>query len=90
MSTQSTPTVEVEVEVESLSPYQAAKVVNAILLEKGIEKVLPPQMFYNYTTSRIRQGKSPLIPTTEVNGHTQITLKGLTEWTEKYVAKHSA
>lgn len=71
------------------SPYQAAKVVNKVLEEKGIEKILPPQMFYNYTTARIRSGKAPLIETVEVEGKVRIKEEALTKWIEKYVAKQS-
>lgn len=68
----------------SMTPYAAAKVVNALLAEAGVDKVLPPQMFYNYTTARIRQDKAPFIPVDENN---KITEDGLKAWAEKYLAK---
>jgi hypothetical protein len=68
----------------AVTPYAAAKFVNAKLAEAGIEKVLPPQMFYNYTTARIRAGKAPLIPC-DADG--RITPDGLAAWYTKYSAK---
>jgi hypothetical protein len=73
----------------NLTPYAAAKLVNAALIEAGIEKVLPPQMFYNYTTARVNKGKTPLIPTTEVDGKIFIADTDLAVWLQKYVAKNS-
>jgi hypothetical protein len=70
--------------VVAMTPYAAAKVANAVLLARGIDKVLPPQMFYNYTSARIRTGKAPFIAC-DANG--KITTAGLTTWTEKYIAK---
>jgi hypothetical protein len=74
----------------TFTPYGASVVANKVLKDRGIEKVLPPQMFYNYTTGRARKGKNTLIPTVEVNGQLRITEAGLTEWLEKYVAKKLA
>jgi hypothetical protein len=74
-------------QVTSVSPYAAAKIANAALLEAGVNKVLPAQMFYNYTTARIRAGKASLIPTVEVGGKVEITLEGLTAWLGKYLPK---
>lgn len=69
---------------ENFSPYKAAKVVNEWLLEDGVEKVLPPQMFYNYTTARVNKGKDPLIKTDD--GKT-INETDLREWYTKYTAR---
>jgi hypothetical protein len=69
-----------------LTPYGAAKVANQALKEAGIERVLPPQMFYNYTTARVRAGKNPLIAYTEKGG---VDRKALNEWVTKYIAKAS-
>jgi hypothetical protein len=68
----------------SMTPYAAAKIVNAALLEANVEKVIPPQMMYNYTTARIRKGKAPFIKT---DAEGRITEAGLAEWLEKYLAK---
>lgn len=70
-----------------LTPYAAAKVVNALLAEAGVDKQLPPQMFYNYTKARIRAGKRPLIECDE-NG--AITPEALATWAKRYVAKQVA
>jgi hypothetical protein len=73
----------------AVTPYAAAKFVNAKLAEAGIEKVLPPQMFYNYTTARIRAGKNALIAcVTDEAGKTMIEQAALETWLEKYIAKN--
>jgi hypothetical protein len=68
----------------SMTPYAAAKIANAALVEAGIAKVLPPQMFYNYTSARIRAGKQPFI---ECDADGKVTAAGLAKWLETYVAK---
>jgi hypothetical protein len=72
---------------QSVTPYAAAKIVNAALLEAGVDRQLPPQMFYNYTTARVSKGKAPLIPTVEVDGKVQVSVDGLTGWLQKYITK---
>jgi hypothetical protein len=79
------------------TPYRAATIVNAILSEKDIvytetakghkagdPKVLPTQMFYNYTTARLRQGKTSFI---EVDNEGRITEEGLQKWLSNYLVK---
>jgi hypothetical protein len=66
------------------TPYSAAKVVNQWLADAGVDKVLPPQMFYNYTIARVRKGKAPFIKT-DVNG--KISSEDLKVWFDKYLAK---
>lgn len=68
----------------TFTPYAASKIVNAVLEATEVDKVLPPQMFYNYTTARVRKGKSPFI---EINDEGRITEDGLMKWTIKYLAK---
>ena len=70
-----------------MTPYAAAKVVNAALAEAGLDKTIPAQMMYNYTTARVRAGKNPLIAVTEDG---KITPEGLQEWLTKYLAKQLA
>lgn len=60
----------------TLTPYGAAKIVNALLAENGIEKVLPPQMFYTYV-------KKGYIPSTDG----KISPTDLATWCDKYIAK---
>lgn len=69
---------------ETVTPYKAAGLVNKWLEEAGVEKVLPPQMFYNYTKGRINQGKKPFI---EVDDKNQIKVSSLKAWFVKYLAK---
>jgi hypothetical protein len=73
--------------MSNISPYAAAKVVNAKLKEAGIDKVVPPQMMYNYTTSRINAGKEPFIKFTLEGG---VDAKDLDRWTKAYIAKLQA
>lgn len=64
----------------SMTPYAAAKIVNARLAEEGIEKEIPPQMMYNYT-------KKNMIANEIVEGKKRITQAGLNEWLLGYVNK---
>ena len=70
--------------MNTMTAYAAAKIVNAALEAAEVEKVLPAQMFYNYTTARLRADKKPLIACDE-NG--RITEDGLNEWLAKYLVK---
>lgn len=63
-----------------LSPYQAAKLVNEQLTELGIDKVLPPQMFYTYT-------KKGYIKSVEVDDKRKIDPQDLADWFTNYVEK---
>jgi hypothetical protein len=65
-----------------MSPYAAAKVVNAQLAELGIEKVLPPQMFYTYV-------KKNYIKSVLVDGKKKVTHTALAEWFVGYVNKNT-
>lgn len=62
----------------SYSPYGAHKVVNSFFLAIGWEKVLPPQMFYNYNSKGMLG----------VKGSKQITSTELEVWLVKYVTKN--
>jgi hypothetical protein len=70
-----------------LTPYGAAKLVNAALEEAGVDKVIPPQMMYNYTMGRLNKGKEPFIGFEPTKG---VDRESLAEWIEKYVAKQVA
>jgi hypothetical protein len=72
------------------TPYAAHIIVNAALKEAGLDKAIPPQMMYNYTTARINKGKTPLIEAIVVDGKVFITEEALAKWTAKYVAKSVA
>jgi len=63
----------------TMTPYAAAKIVNAMLAEAGVEKTLPPQMFYTYV-------KKGYIASTDG----RVTVEALAEWAEKYIAKQTA
>lgn len=69
-----------------VTPYKAAKLVNEKLTEDGIEKVIPAQMMYNYTTARLNKGTKPLITSTLEHG---VSVEGLGEWYTKYSAKQT-
>lgn len=68
----------------SLTPYAAHLIVNAALKAAGTDKVIPPQMMYNYTTGRLNKGKSPLI---ECDSDNRVTEAGLETWLAKYLVK---
>ena len=68
----------------SYTPYKASVVVNEWLVRDERDKVLPPQMFYNYTKGRINKGKAPLI---EVDADGKITEETLKKWYVKYTTK---
>lgn len=61
--------------VELVSPYAAAKLVNAILDEYELKNI-PPQMMYNYVAKGY-------IPSTDK----KINVEDLHEWTIKYLSK---
>lgn len=66
----------------SYSPYQCAKVINDELASKGVEKVLPPQMFYTYTKKKYI--KSYL----DENNKVRVAHSDLVEWFVKYCTKN--
>lgn len=66
----------------TLSPYHAAGVVNTWLKDLGVDKKLPPQMFYNYT-------KKAYIKSQLVEGKVKIERDDLRDWFDnKYVPKN--
>jgi len=96
-TTEETPaetTVETTEPSELVSVYQAARVVNGWLKDRGAKtpegaaKVLPPQMFYNYTTARINKGNKPAIEVETVDGKHFIRRTTLATWFEGYFAKN--
>lgn len=64
----------------TMTPYAASKMVNAQLKELGIDKELPPQMFYTYT-------RKNYIKSITVNNKIRITQDDLTTWFVGYVNK---
>jgi hypothetical protein len=60
-----------------MTAYQFAKVANAQLKAMGLEKALPPQMFYTYY-------KKDFIKADQRNE------SGAVEWAYKYASKHFA
>jgi len=84
--TTATPTTDV-------TPYQAAKLVNEWLAGDGIEKVIPPQMMYNYTAARLNKGKAPLITGAKRDldtGKVTVKVEDLKSWYTGYAAKARA
>jgi hypothetical protein len=63
--------------IMNVTPYAAAKIVNAALAAAGVDKQLPPQMFYNYA-------KKGYIPTDAAG---KISPADLEAWLAKYLAK---
>lgn len=69
-----------------MTPYAAAKFVNAELEKAGLTKRIPPQMMYNYTTARVNAGKNPLIAYDPKKG---VDENDLARWTKAYIAKQA-
>lgn len=66
----------------TLSPYQAAGVVNVWLQELDIAKKLPPQMFYTYTNKGY-------IESVKVENKIKIERDALRDWFDnKYIPKN--
>jgi len=63
---------------EILTPYQVAKIVNGLLEGLGIEKVLPPQMFYTYAKKGYLNG---------IKESKRIKGTDAAKWFEGYVVK---
>jgi hypothetical protein len=72
----------------AITAYAAAELTNKALEEAGVDKRIPAQMIYNYTTARVRKDKKPLIPTVEVDGKVRVEVKGFTKWLQEYVQKN--
>ena len=71
----------VKLTAETYSPYKAAKLINALLSERELDKVIPAQMIYNYT-------KKGYIPSQmNSDNHIVITHENLTKWFEIYVKR---
>jgi hypothetical protein len=66
-----------------LTPYGAAKLVNAVLEQAELPPI-PPQMLYNYTTNRVNKGKQPLI---QYDVETGVDREDLERWTKEYIVK---
>ena len=66
----------------TMTPYTAAKIVNATLKSEGLRKEIPPQMMYNYASKGY-------VETKIVDGKKRITEAGLQKWLVGYIAKLS-
>lgn len=66
--------------MSTMTPYAAAKIVNAAIAKEGISKEIPPQMIYNYV------GKG-YIRSELVDGKKRVTDEGLNEWLLGYINK---
>ena len=64
------------------SPYEMCKAVNNVLRVCGIEKVLPPQMFYIYTSA-----DKTYIATIAVDGKRRVERDIAIAWCEKYILR---
>ena len=60
------------------TPYTACKVVNEALKKMGVDKVLPPQMFYTYADKGMLNNEA---------GTRRVTGKQLQDWFDKYASK---
>jgi hypothetical protein len=74
-----------EATVTWVTPYQAAKLVNVLLEADGFAKILPAQMFYNYTKGQTKKEKKPMIDYDLETG--KISTEVLQAWYIKYTTK---
>lgn len=65
-----------------MTPYAAAKIVNAVLETLETGKQIPPQMMYNYAN------KQYIKSTRDGQNKIQIVEDDLQEWLKKYVKKN--
>jgi hypothetical protein len=63
---------------ETYSPYKSIKTTNKVFVELGFEKVLPPQMGYNYNR----------VGMLGVKGSNIVTKDELKTWIVKYITKN--
>lgn len=71
-----------------LSPYTCHKIVNQKLKESGIDKTIPPQMMYNYTSGRLSQNKNPLIKSfINKDGKVEVDKDDFEKWLKAYLDK---
>jgi len=66
--------------MSTMTPYAAAKTVNAALDGAGLDKKIPPQMMYNYAAKGY-------VETVLVDGKKRITSEGLQTWLVGYINK---
>jgi hypothetical protein len=71
------------VTMTSISPYKCASIVNEWLKADNIDKKLPPQMFYTYTSPE----KNYIKATTNAAGKREVKLEDLQKWYDKYSQK---
>lgn len=62
-----------------MSPYKAAKLVNKWLVDEGINKILPPQMFYTYVGKGYIKSTNRLVDESD-----------LRDWYQGYLARYQA
>jgi hypothetical protein len=67
------------------TPYQATKMVNAILARAGVKKILPPQMLYTYA----RKGKFLTYPAPDGTGRMVVDRDSFQTWLASYLTKLS-
>jgi hypothetical protein len=63
------------------TPYQAAKVLNAMVAEAGIEKVVPPQMVYTYA----KNGKFTTFIAADGTGRKVVDTDTFNTWAAGYI-----
>lgn len=70
--------------MKTFSPYACAKIVNIWLAEDGLQKKLPPQMFYTYVK------KDYIKSVSAADGKIVVTEEALKNWYDKYTKKATA
>jgi hypothetical protein len=73
----------------TISIWTCHKLTNLALSELGVNKELPPQMFYNYTKSRLNKNLKPLIPCVMgEDGKVSVEKEDFEKWLAKYLEKN--
>ncbi len=73
---------------DTYTPYKLAQVVQGILVDAGVQKILPPQMFYQYTA--LKNGKQRIATVDGNAGKGRVVARDVAiEWTEKYLQKNA-
>jgi hypothetical protein len=62
----------------TMTPYAASKIANKALEDAGVEKKLPPQMFYTYVNKGYIESK-------KVDGKARVTSAQLNKWLQGYI-----
>lgn len=67
-------------DAQTITAYKIHSIINAVFVAKGIDKVIPPQMMYNYARNGLIN---------KVKGQKQYNKDEVTKFVQKYTDKYS-